>query len=72
MKPRPARTRQAFILVATSGDTGKAALEGFCGRGGNARSCVFYPDDGVSHMQKLQMITQEGENVHVCAVERQL
>ena len=60
--------QQVFILVATSGDTGKAALEGFCNVEGTQVG-VFYPVDGVSPAQKLQMITQEGNNVHVCAVE---
>ena len=56
------------ILVATSGDTGKAALEGFRDVD-KTRILVFYPKDGVSDIQKLQMRTQEGENVAVCAVE---
>ena len=56
-----------LILVATSGDTGKAALEGFKDAPG-IKIMVFYPDDGVSKMQKLQMCTQEGENVNVVAV----
>lgn len=55
------------ILVATSGDTGKAALEGFKDVE-NTKILVFYPVDGVSPMQKLQMTTQEGENVAVCAI----
>ena len=55
------------ILVATSGDTGKAALEGFKDVPGT-KIMVFYPEDGVSPMQKLQMTTQEGENVCVCAI----
>ncbi len=55
------------ILVATSGDTGKAALEGFKNVE-NTKILVFYPVDGVSDMQKLQMATQEGENVAVCAI----
>lgn len=55
------------ILVATSGDTGKAALEGFKNVD-NTKILVFYPVDGVSPMQKLQMTTQEGENVAVCAI----
>ena len=55
------------ILVATSGDTGKAALEGFKNVK-NTKILVFYPVDGVSDMQKLQMATQEGENVAVCAI----
>ncbi len=56
------------ILVATSGDTGKAALEGFKNVDGT-EIIVFYPSDGVSSMQKLQMSTQEGENVHVIAIK---
>ena len=56
------------ILVATSGDTGKAALEGFKDVP-NTEILVFYPVDGVSPMQKLQMTTQEGNNVSVCAIE---
>lgn len=55
------------ILVATSGDTGKAALEGFKDVD-KTRILVFYPRDGVSDVQKLQMQTQEGDNVGVCAV----
>lgn len=55
------------ILVATSGDTGKAALEGFKDVPGT-KIMVFYPNDGVSPMQKLQMTTQAGENVCVCAI----
>ncbi len=58
---------RAHILVATSGDTGKAALEGYRDVPGVDIS-VFYPVDGVSRMQKLQMTTQEGDNVNVCAV----
>lgn len=60
--------KKIAILVATSGDTGKAALEGFKNVEGTS-ICVFYPEDGVSPMQKRQMITQEGANVNVCAVE---
>ena len=56
-----------LILVATSGDTGKAALEGFADAGG-IRIMVFYPDGGVSPVQRLQMVTQEGANVSVVAV----
>ncbi len=56
-----------LILVATSGDTGKAALEGFKDAKG-IKIMVFYPNDGVSKMQKLQMATQEGNNVRVVAV----
>lgn len=59
---------QILVLVATSGDTGKAALEGFKDADG-IKIMVFYPDDGVSSMQKLQMCTQEGNNVNVVAVK---
>ncbi len=59
---------KTVILVATSGDTGKAALEGFCDVP-NTEIIVFYPNNGVSPMQKLQMDTQKGENVYVCAIE---
>ena len=55
------------ILVATSGDTGKAALEGFRDVD-HTKILVFYPDGGVSDIQKLQMVTQAGKNVGVCAV----
>jgi len=58
---------EVVILVATSGDTGKAALEGFKDVAGT-KIQVFYPVDGVSKIQKLQMATQEGSNVSVCAV----
>lgn len=61
------KDKEIVILVATSGDTGKAALEGFKDVPGT-KILVFYPNDGVSPMQKLQMTTQEGENVGVCAV----
>lgn len=60
--------RKVVILVATSGDTGKAALEGFKDVPGT-EIMVFYPEEGVSDMQKRQMITQEGDNVTVCAVK---
>ncbi len=59
--------KEIVILVATSGDTGKAALEGFKDAP-HTRILVFYPVDGVSPMQKLQMTTQEGNNVAVCAI----
>lgn len=59
--------KTACILVATSGDTGKGALEGFKDVPGT-RILVFYPKDGVSAIQELQMTTQEGSNVGVCAV----
>jgi len=60
--------RNALILVATSGDTGKAALEGYkdVSRVGIK---VFYPENGVSDIQKRQMQTQEGKNVSVCAIK---
>ena len=59
--------REICILVATSGDTGKAALEGF--RDVPGTSCtVFYPLDGVSDVQRLQMVTTGGNNTHVIAV----
>ena len=57
-----------LVLVATSGDTGKAALEGFKDADG-VKITVFYPSEGVSKMQKLQMCTQEGDNVNVVAVK---
>ena len=60
--------KEIVILVATSGDTGKAALEGFCNVPG-IRIVVFYPEEGVSPLQKLQMATQEGENVFVAAIQ---
>ena len=59
--------KDILILTATSGDTGKAALEGFRDVPG-IRICVFYPDGGVSQVQRAQMVTQEGNNVAVCAV----
>ncbi len=59
--------KKIVILVATSGDTGKAALEGFCDVE-DTEIMVFYPNDGVSPMQKLQMDSQKGENVNVCAI----
>lgn len=59
--------KEIIILVATSGDTGKAALEGFKDAP-HTRILVFYPEKGVSPMQKLQMTTQEGNNVAVCAI----
>ena len=65
-KVNPGRT--IVILVATSGDTGKAALDGFADVPGT-RIIVFYPHNGVSAMQKLQMTTQEGGNVAVCSIE---
>ncbi len=65
---KAAQDKTIIILVATSGDTGKAALEGFRDAE-NTRIIVFYPEDGVSPIQKLQMITQEGENVAVCGIK---
>ena len=61
-------SKQVCILVATSGDTGKAALEGFKDVPGTG-ILVFYPRDGVSDVQKLQMQSQAGSNVSVCSVE---
>ena len=61
-------TEDVLILTATSGDTGKAALEGFRDVDG-IKICVFYPHGGVSNVQRAQMVTQEGSNVTVCAVE---
>ncbi len=58
----------ALILVATSGDTGKAALEGYKDID-RIKIMVFYPVDGVSKVQKLQMATQTGKNVNVCAIK---
>lgn len=60
--------KTALILVATSGDTGKAALEGYKDVDG-VKIAVFYPVDGVSRVQMLQMATQEGNNVDVFAVK---
>ncbi|MEI6855902.1 threonine synthase [Psychrilyobacter sp.] len=59
--------KDSLILVATSGDTGKAALEGFKDLKG-VKVVVFYPADGVSDVQRLQMITSEGKNVEVVGV----
>ena len=56
-----------LILTATSGDTGKAALAGFSNVEG-VKICVFFPDGGVSKVQRAQMVTQEGNNVTVLAV----
>ena len=60
-------TKEILILVATSGDTGKAALAGFADVP-QTKIMVFYPADGVSKIQKLQMVTQAGKNVNVTAV----
>ena len=61
-------TSRIVILVATSGDTGKAALEGFADVAGT-QIIVFYPSEGVSDIQKRQMITQEGNNVNVFGIQ---
>lgn len=61
-------TKKVCILVATSGDTGKAALEGFADVE-DTKILVFYPHNGVSDVQRLQMVTQRGENVSVAAVK---
>ncbi|MDD4124986.1 MAG: threonine synthase [Eubacteriales bacterium] len=61
-------TGDALILVATSGDTGKAALEGFADVP-RTKIMVFYPEGGVSDIQKKQMLTQKGKNVSVCGVK---
>ena len=58
---------EIIILTATSGDTGKAALEGFKNVGGT-KVIVFYPEGGVSEVQKAQMATQDGKNTYVCAI----
>ena len=60
--------KNVAILVATSGDTGKAALEGFCDVP-KTKIMVIYPQNGVSEVQKRQMITQEGGNVKVVAIK---
>ena len=60
--------KEALILVATSGDTGKAALEGYRDVPGT-KIKVFYPIDGVSRVQKMQMQTQDGANVSVVGIE---
>ena len=64
---KTAEQKTVCILVATSGDTGKAALEGFRDVD-RTKILVFYPKDGVSAIQELQMLTQEGDNVGVCSV----
>ena len=56
-----------MILTATSGDTGKAAMEGFCDVDG-CEIIVFYPKDGVSPFQERQMRAQKGQNTHVAAI----
>ena len=59
--------KRIVVLTATSGDTGKAALEGFADVP-NTEIIVFYPNEGVSQVQERQMVTQEGENTHVFAI----
>ncbi|HFI0139930.1 TPA: threonine synthase [Streptococcus suis] len=59
---------EIVILTATSGDTGKAAMAGFADVPGT-RIVVFYPRDGVSKVQELQMTTQTGDNTHVVAID---
>ena len=61
-------TNVTKILVATSGDTGKAALAGYADLPG-IKIAVFYPNEGTSEIQRLQMVTQKGENVAVYAVQ---
>lgn len=60
-------SNEIVILTATSGDTGKAALAGFADVEGT-KIIVFYPKDGVSMIQKLQMVTQKGANTHVIGI----
>lgn len=60
--------KEIVILTATSGDTGKAALEGFANVP-DTRIIVFFPENGVSEIQKLQMTTQEGSNTHVIGID---
>ncbi|MDY0340044.1 MAG: threonine synthase [Coriobacteriia bacterium] len=67
MQSKGELTEDFLILVATSGDTGKAALEGFADRA-HTGIVVFYPDGGVSDIQRLQMVTQRGGNVGVFGV----
>lgn len=62
------RDEETVILVATSGDTGKAALDGFKDVEGTRVLC-YYPKDGVAQLQEIQMNTQKGSNVHVVSVE---
>lgn len=66
-KKKLGKDERTLILVATSGDTGKAALEGFCDVEGTD-IIVFYPTGGVSDLQKMQMMTQKGDNVYVAAI----
>ncbi len=67
-KKKSGERDETVILTSTSGDTGKAALEGFADNDG-IKIIVFFPTDGVSDIQKAQMITQEGENTHVVAIK---
>ena len=67
-KKEKGQEKDILILTATSGDTGKAALSGFQDVPG-VKICVFYPHGGVSQVQRVQMVTQEGSNVTVCAVQ---
>ncbi len=68
LKEKAGQKETCLIPVATSGDTGKAALEGFSDVEGTA-VIVFYPDGGVSHTQRKQMVTTLGSNVKVVAVK---
>ncbi len=61
-------TKEIVILTATSGDTGKAALDGFADVP-NTRIIVFYPKNGVSAIQEKQMVTQKGDNTSVVAID---
>ncbi len=61
-------TKEVVILAATSGDTGVSALEGFSGIEG-VRTIVFYPERGISEIQRKQMVTHRGKNVHVAGIE---
>ncbi len=67
-KKMEGQDKKILILVATSGDTGKAALEGFKDVEGT-EVVVVYPKDGVSNTQRLQMVTAEGDNVHVLGID---
>jgi len=62
------KKKEYLILAATSGDTGKAALEGYKDRE-QVKIAVFYPKNGVSEVQRKQMISQEGNNILVCGIE---
>ena len=70
-KKKEKEDKKICILTATSGDTGKAALEGFADVPGT-EIIVFFPNQGVSQVQEQQMITQEGENTHVFAITEAL